>query len=490
MHEVATLCLMLADFPNPNGWQLYNEDVFASQKFESAVRKARVVVCNPPFAEFSSGERHQYAVRHAVHKPAEFLYRLLDRLPAQGMLGMVLPHQFLDGRGYREIRKILAQRFQELEVVALPDRVFRISQVESALLIAKMPRTEDHNRVTISYTEVKDKDREHFLTTYGYTRRETQEKTSQEAEESLTVIALREIWERLSAYPRLGDVAEIHRGVEWQPPFDPNKYVSDTAKPGFERGLHSVAGHLFCFQAPPSEYLCTKPEDRKYKAFELPWKQPKVIMNAARVSRGPWKIAAFADDTGLMCSQNFHAIWPKDQRWTTRGLAAVLNAPVACAFVALQENKRHIRKQTLLRVPLPQLSAADIEALGRSVDHYRHIVDSFFDSDEGFIAESILQVPSSIVEEARQALLQIDALVLKGYNLPPRLERQLLDFFRGEERPVPFAFNEYFPASFSATIPLWLYISPEYKKCNVDYFLSHIPKITDPALIKALQEVE
>ena len=31
--EVATLCLMLADFPNPNGWQLYHEDVFATQKF-------------------------------------------------------------------------------------------------------------------------------------------------------------------------------------------------------------------------------------------------------------------------------------------------------------------------------------------------------------------------------------------------------------------------------------------------------------------------
>jgi hypothetical protein len=488
--EVAALCLMLADFPNPNGWQLYQEDVFASQKFESAVRKARVVVCNPPFAEFSSDERHQYNARRAVHKPAEFLHRLLDRLPAQGMLGMVLPRQFLDGRGYREVRKLLVQRFQELEVVALPDRIFRISQVESALLIAKMPRTDDHNRITISYTEVKDKDREHFLTTYGYTRRETQAKTSQEAEESLTIMALREVWERLSACPRLGDVAEIHRGVEWQPPFDPDKYVSDIAKPGFERGLHSAAGHLFCFQAPLSEYLCTKPAYRRRNAFELPWKQPKVIMNAARVSREHWTIAAFADETGLMCSQRFHAVWPKDQRWTTKGLAAVLNAPVACAFVALQENKRDIRKQTLLRIPLPQLSAVDIEALDRSVDHYRYIVDSFLDSSKWFHAESALQMPSSIAEEARQALLQIDALVLKGYNLLPRLERQLLDSFRGERRPVPFAFNEYFPASFSATIPLRLYISPEYKRCNVDYFLSHIPKITDPALIKALQEVE
>ena len=183
-------------------------------------------------------------------------------------------------------------------------------------------------------------------------------------------------------------------------------------------------------------------------------------------------------------------MWPKDQRWTPKGLAAVLNAPVACAFVALHENRRDIRKRTLLRLPLPQFNAGDIEALDRHVDRYLHIVDSFFDSSVWSNAESALQIPSSIVEEAKQALLQIDALVLKGYNLPPRLERQLLEFFRGAERPVPFAFNEYFPASFSSTIPLWLYISPEYKKCSVDYFLSHIPKITDPALIEVLQEVE
>ena len=487
--EVATLCLMLADFPNPNGWQLYNEDVFDSQKFESVVRGARVVLCNPPFAKFSLDERHQYDAHRTVHKPAEFLHRLLDSLPAQGMLGMVLPHQFVDGQGYREMRKLLTQRFQELEIVALPDKIFRFSQVESVLLIAHEPRTDDHNRFIVSYTEVRDKDREHFLTAYGYTRRESQTKTSQEAEESFTVMALREIWDRLSAYPRLGDVAEIHRGVEWQPPFDANKYVSTTEKPGFERGLDSVAEN-FCFQAPPSVYLSMEPEYRRRNAFELLWKQPKVVMNAARVSRGPWTIAAFADDTGLVCSQNYHAVWPTDHRWTAKSLAAVLNAPVACAFVALRENKRHIRKRTLLRIPLPQFSAADIEALDRDVDHYLHIVASYFDSSEWFNAEAALHIPSSIAEEAKQALLQIDALVLKGYNLPPRLERQLLDFFRGSERPVPFAFNEYFPASFSATIPLWLYISPEYKKCSVDYFLSHIPKITDPALIEALQEVE
>jgi type I restriction-modification system DNA methylase subunit len=486
--EVATLCLMLADFPNPNGWQLHNEDVFTSEKFASVARQARVVLCNPPFESFSSEERHQYDVRQTVQKPAAFLYRLFDVLPAPGLLGMVLPHQFLDGQSYREIRRLLAQRFQDLEVVALPDEIFRHSQVESALLIAKAPRTQEPHRLTVTYTEVREKDRERFVTTYGYSRRESQTKTSQEAAESLTVIALRAIWDRLADFPRLGDVAEIHRGVEWQPPFDPDKYLSDTEKPGFARGLRSASRSL-CFQVPPSEYLSVKPADRRGNAFDLPWKQPKVIMNAVRVSRGPWKIAAFADDTGLVCSQNFHVVWSKDQQWTPKGLAAVLNAPVACAFVAIQESK-HIRKQTLLRVPLPRLNATDIEVLDGAVDHYLHIVDSLFDASTWFQKESARRIPYSVAEEVKRALLRIDALVLKGYNLPPRLERQLLDFFRGSDRPVPFAFDAYFPESFSATIPLWLYISPEYQQCTVDYFLSRIPEITDPALIEALQEVE
>jgi len=187
-------------------------------------------------------------------------------------------------------------------------------------LVAKAPRMGDHNRVTITYIEVRDKDREHFLTTYGYTRRDSQAKTSQETEESITVIALREIWDRLSNYRRLGDVAEVHRGVEWQPPFDPDKYLSSTEKPGFACGLDGVAGS-FCFQAPPSIYLNMKPEYRRRNAFELPWEQPKAVMNAARISRGPWTIAAFADDTGLVCSQSFHAVWPTDHLWTAGSVA-------------------------------------------------------------------------------------------------------------------------------------------------------------------------
>lgn len=488
--EVATLCLMLADFPNPNGWRLHEKDVFASQNFPSAVCQASVILSNPPFEDCSFADRSQYQALRSVSKPVEFLLRLLAHLPPHGMLGLVLPRQFVDGRSYREVRHHLAQRFEEIEVVTLPDRVFRVSQVESALLLAKTPRLADRGSVSVTYTEVMDKDRKLFLTEYGYTRRERREKTTSEAEENFSVLALGEIWDRLASYPCLRDVAEIHRGIEWQSPFDLTKYLSPTKKPGFERGLHSAAGNFFSFQTPPSIYLCTKSEYRRGNAFDLPWERPKVIMNAVRVSRGPWRLTTFPDETGLLCTQNFHALWLQDSHWTIKSLASVLNTPVACAFVAAHEGRRHIRKTTLDKLPLPRLGIEELETLDRLVDSYLRIVEMLPNACGLFNEASPSQSAALTAEEARQTLLRIDALVLKGYNLPPRLERQLLDFFRGAQRPVPFPFEAYFPESFSPTLPLWMYLSPEYKKCSVDHFLQNAPKITDPVLIEAFREVE
>ena len=44
---------------------------------------------------------------------------------------------------------------------------------------------------------------------------------------------------------------------------------------------------------------------------------------------------------------------------------------------------------------------------------------------------------------AQQLLLKIDALILAGYGLPPRLESKLLRSFEGESRPVMSPFNGY-----------------------------------------------
>jgi hypothetical protein len=59
-------------------------------------------------------------------------------------------------------------------------------------------------------------------------------------------------------------------------------------------------------------------------------------------------------------------------------------------------------------------------------------------------------------------LKEIDALVLDGYRMPPRLERKLLDFFRGHPRPTSHRFSEYLPLDCGVYFSLSEYLSPEF----------------------------
>lgn len=137
--EVSKLCLVLADFPNHNGWRLHAEDVFRPRQLHRDLPRARIVLCNPPFEDFTPAERKRYPGLTSVHKPVEVLHRVLEHAHPQAVLGFVLPRQFIDGKGYRAIRERLGHRFQDLEIVALPDRVFANSDLETALLLAREP---------------------------------------------------------------------------------------------------------------------------------------------------------------------------------------------------------------------------------------------------------------------------------------------------------------------------------------------------------------
>jgi hypothetical protein len=224
-------------------------------------------------------------------------------------------------------------------------------------------------------------------------------------------------------------------------------------------------------------------EDRLANAFDLPWDKPKVIANAVRVSRGRWRLATFPDEEGLIASQSFYGIWPSSE-WTVRGLSAVLNGPVANAFISTHEGQQHNRKRVLAQIPIPSLTEAQHVALDRLVEEYRSIADA---PDDMF---SRPYAVASREDVLRRTCLQIDAILLRGYNLPPRIERSLLDFFPGHQRRVPFPFTEYFPAEFTPTIPLWMYISDDFRRCRADYLISRIPQITDPVLLDALAEAE
>ena len=91
-------------------------------------------------------------------------------------------------------------------------------------------------------------------------------------------------------------------------------------------------------------------------------------------------------------------------------------------------------------------------------------------------------------ETARSALLHLDAEVLRLYDLPPRLERELLDLFAGHQRAgVPFSFKRYYPEGYEPWFSLHEYLSPEYQSSTAGALLSRKPSAPPEELLEALR---
>lgn len=459
--EISTLALTLADFPNPNGWKIETSDVFIPGAMKDHLRRAGVVLCNPPFEDFSAKHRALYKASSPC-KPAELLNRVLDDLHPSGVLGFVLPAVAVDGRSYASVRERLAQRFASLEFTALPDRAF-VADTEVALLVATEPIPHDVSRVT--YRHVKDDAASWaaFSSEHRVTAEHSQNFGVQQANVGFRIPDLPEVWNFLRHHETLAEVADVHRGIEWTLSLADNLDHLVKAKPtrDFRRGVPPKA-KFNVFQSPTLAYLNFSPELQRTNAWKLDWSKPKAILNKSTKSRGQWRIAASADRDGVPCYQTFVGVWPTTTNYDEVLLAAVLNAPVANAFVATREGKTDITLETLRRIPMPVFLEEQRKQLRALVERY-----------ERASAPPLLGGHPNAGDPER-ILKEIDAVVLDGYRMPPRLERLLLDFFRGERRPVAHQFADYFPTDFDLFLPLSEYLDPNTAKASVGAMLELI----------------
>ena len=468
--EISKLALTLADFPNPGGWNIAQGDVFAEGVMTNHLRQSAVVLCNPPFQLFEPEIRNQYRLQ-SPWKPIELLYRVLKDLHPSGVLGFVLPLSFVDGKGSKEIRRQLAERFAVIDVTALPDRAFDDASVEPALLVAKEPIA--HNTSKLFFQKVYDseaawKSFEFFhdisFASIG------EEKSVEELKESFAVADLPDVWDYLINYPSLEDIAEIHRGLEWNLALTTNGketgnrsiLVKDEPTDGYMIGV-APQTKFNAFEVPRKYYLNVREEFQRRNSFRHSWEKPKVIMNAAARSRGAWRIAAFPDSEGVTCYQTFTGVWSKSPKYDEWILSAILNSPVANAFVATREGKVNTTTETLKKIPIPHFTEPQKEQLNGLIKRYQNAAKSF----------ALLRDAS---DDPESLLKQIDALVLNGYRMPPRLERQLLDFFNGhgQKRPVPHDFGDYFPTDFEAYFSLSEYLKPEFQTGSFGDLIKHL----------------
>ena len=424
--EVAMLSLILADYPNRNGWQIIESDLFKDERLQSRLQEHNVVLCNPPFPNFTPDERRLYALNAATFsKPIAVLKSVLGACPLA--FAIVLPRAFILDKKFAEQRKSIEKLYSDIEIVELPDRIFQVSSVESSLVLAKDRRPQPHTITTLCSTEVSDHTRLSFLKTGSITRqRRLARPMGDTPAGDLWIRNLHHLWDYMRPLPRLGARFRIHRGIEWQS--NQERAWSSQPKEGYRRGLHSARkGRQFLVPTPV--WLDCREERLRGGAIDLPWVQRKLVANAGRLSRGPWRIGAALDKEGLVCSQQFFGCWPVEPLLDTQLLsyAAVLNGPVANAYLAAHSPAKGIRISAVKDIPVPSMPLIDV---GDLVIEYLECLE-----------DTLVSVAS--IERAQSLLLQIDAAVLGAYDLPQRLENQLLDYFRDIDRPLANAWRHW-----------------------------------------------
>jgi Type I restriction-modification system methyltransferase subunit len=442
--EISHLTLALADFPNLRGWtrNIVEGDVFEGNVLPSYLSRAGIVLCNPPFESFEKSERKRYQ-NYSPWKPVELLNRVLDHLHPNGVLGFVVPRTFIDGQAYAQTRKRLAESFANIELTVLPDKVFK-ADTEVGLLVATEPIP--HNACRVKSRKVLDD--------YGAWRKfellhevSTEHEvnvSAEQAKETFAVPELPDVWDYLSSYPTLSEVAVLHRGIEWNKPLTKKeggktietgnraKFVRKEKPEGevFMRGI-APKTKFKIFEEPPMSYLSLRPEDEKANSFKHDWHKPKAILNKSTKSRKQWRIAAFPDTQGVTFYQTYIGVWPKSEKYDEYILSAILNSPVANAFVATREGKTDITKEILELVPMPYFTEPQRERLRSLIRQYQ---------------VAAYPPPLTVAsDDPARLLMEIDALILDGYRMPPKLENELLNFFRGSPRPAPHFFGDYLP---------------------------------------------
>ena len=445
--EVATLSLILADYPNRNGWRIAQSDLFRNGNLSSRLAASNIVLCNPPFQDFSDEERANYRISESQYsKAVEVLNATLDARPRA--LAFVLPRAFILHKKFARQRQKIEQQYRDIELVELPDDLFRASRIESSFVVAKNPRRTDSRPYTVlRSTVVSDADRAAFLKTGHITASRLVEREFPTNQGNLWIPPLRSLWEYLDKSPRLGDFLTIHRGIEWQS--GQQEAWAVERRPGYRRGLHT-ARHMRQFLMPPSVWLDCREDRLRGNAFKLPWAAPKLVANAARLSRGAWRIGAMLDTTGLICSQQYFCLWPRESVDTAslQAFAALINGPLASAFLAVHSPEKGMRIAAVKRIPVP---IALPQTLAELVDEYvRYLGHDHLMSDPDGRLSALL--------------LQIDAAVLQAYDLPPRLERKLLSYFPADGRPVTHHWQHWNARDAVAGLTLAERLSAQYEQ--------------------------
>lgn len=432
--EIARLSLTLSDVPNPNGWDLQPMDMFQADMLARCSQTARIVLANPPF-----------------NVAASVLDLVANNLQPGSMFGVVLPQTLLQTKKATSLRELIAKNFEIAEVDLFPDKVFKFSDIESAVLIARRLPSGRSPIGKVTYKHVREGEIENFKKSYGVTNEYVadQSRFSEDNHWSFWIPDLDQLWKFTQDLPKFESIAEIGKGFEFRshedPKFLPNSITeSDTWSLGLVEGFTRLRKYNQTHERPDTVWVNLDPTVIRRRGHGIRSGVPQVLLNHARVSRGPWRLKAFLDPDGHPVGSRFLVVRPLTESWSLEMLWAICNSPFANAYSYSFSRKRDVLPGLIRDMRVPALSDSDALALTNAVNTYLTSARNQAVNDS-----------SQLQDKLRELHWRIDAHVLRLYDLPARLERQLLDLFDGAtRRGVPFHQTRYFPAHFSDALTL------------------------------------
>lgn len=450
--ELARLALTLSDIPNPDGWDLRVEDMFVGDRLETQARENTILLANPPFENFKEEELAAYEKLNTKivvnNKATEMLRRMLPALQPGSVFGVVVPQTILHGAFAEDVRRYLVEHFELREVSLFPDRVFKFSEAESAVLIGRRRpdhspntsrligrRRSDHSPKTsgLWFRWIREWQLPKFRESFDApsSRIVEQSRFNESTRWDLRVPDLEEVWLALAGHPHASDLAELVKGFDYHGrDLPPNVATySEVQFPGARQGFIRLKRSLQTHQLPNLYWMNLTEEAVQTPRAGTTIGVPQVLMGYARSSRGPWRLKAFVDANGHPVASAF--VTARPFKCSLESLWALLNSPVANGYAFCHLGKRHNIVGDMRKIPMPKNSAfGDIHVAACAyLDAAAHDADKF---------------------ELFRLMQRVDAAVLRQYSLPVELERAVLAIFTGWDRVgVPFKQDRYFPPELS-----------------------------------------
>ncbi len=468
--EIARLSLTLADVPNPNGWALTEADMFPGDRLERSVRGASIVLGNPPFEPFEAGTRKQDWLHN---KAAETFRRVVENLQPGGVFGFVLPQTLLHSQPASALRQLLLRDFEISEISLFADKVFRYGEPESTVIIGRRFARNAPRHFAVRYQRIREGQVAQFSRTYAVSSEMTvtRERLLAAEDASLLVPELDDMWRSLDGVRHLEEFAEVGQGLIHRSGTDPKRPAgsiteSPVRKEGLAAGFSGWDESQATHEIPKLSWLNLTPATIRRPVSGTAVGIAQVLLNYARVSREAWRLKALIDENGHAVTSRFIVIRPKQQCVSLVALWGLINSPIANAYAFCRSSKRDVLAGNIREMPVPDLGVCDLARLEKAVSEYlsaaratpftkpqlmKRSARQNKSADQMDLFKGEAEAAASDAKSERLKFLhwRIDAEVLRLYNLPAKLERRLLDLFRGvPRRGVPFVQTEYFPKGY------------------------------------------